>query len=67
LILLIVLNALYLTAGQPRMELDVHYGPKPTQDLDLFLPDGDAFSTIVYTYGGGWHSGSGKREPIWAF
>ena len=62
LILLLVLNALKLTTGPPRTELDLHYGPKPIQVLDLFLPDGDAFSTIVYTYGGGWHSGSGKSS-----
>ena len=63
--LLIGFNVIYTAAGQPRKELDVHYGPGKMQVLDLFLPEGAGFSTIVYTYGGGWHSGSGKSStPI---
>jgi len=65
LVLLIGFTAIHLTAGEPRKELDIHYGPGPMQVVDLFLPDRAGFSTIVYTYGGGWHSGSGKSSiPI---
>jgi len=65
LILLIGFGPVYLTAGPPGKEFDVHYGPGPMQVLDLFLPEGAGFSTVVYTYGGGWHSGSGKSStPI---
>ena len=64
LILLIGFNVIYPSADQPRKELDVHYGPGPMQVLDLFLPEGAGFSTIVYTYGGGWHSGSGKSSDV---
>ncbi|HEV8059262.1 MAG TPA: alpha/beta hydrolase [Gemmataceae bacterium] len=33
--------------------------------LDRFLPDKKGFTTVVFTYGGGWHSGSRKSvTPI---
>jgi acetyl esterase/lipase len=33
--------------------------------IDLYVPASRNFATIVYTYGGGWHSGSGKSSaPI---
>jgi acetyl esterase/lipase len=33
--------------------------------LDLYLPDKEGFTTVVFTYGGGWHSGSRKSvTPI---
>ncbi|HEV2688765.1 MAG TPA: alpha/beta hydrolase [Bryobacteraceae bacterium] len=48
------------------VELDISYDQKsPRQTLDLYLPAKNDFTTIVYTYGGGWHSGSGKSsKPI---
>lgn len=48
-----------------RVELDIRYGSDPKQTLDLYLPARQDFATIVYTYGGGWHSGNGKSsQPI---
>jgi acetyl esterase/lipase len=50
----------------PSVEKDLPYadgGDK--QMLDLFLPDKKGFTTVVFTYGGGWHSGSRKSvTPI---
>ncbi len=48
------------------VELDIAYEKtSPRQTLDLYLPARNEFTTIVYTYGGGWHSGSGKSsKPI---
>jgi acetyl esterase/lipase len=48
------------------VEMDIPYDTKsPRQTLDLYVPAKDDFTTIVYTYGGGWHSGSGKSSnPI---
>ena len=62
------LLALLALAGQVRMQgavgppplLDVVYGEEPEQLLDLHLPAGRGFATVVFVYGGGWHSGSGK-------
>src|SRR5206468_10885899 len=35
------------------------------QQLDLYLPDRKNFTTVVFTYGGGWHTGSRKSvTPI---
>jgi len=57
-------GALCLCA-QPRTEPDIHYAPGPAQTLDLYIPAKSEFTTIVYTYGGGWHSGNGKSSaPI---
>lgn len=54
-----------LPAQRPYTELDIHYGRGSNQTLDLYLPASRGFTTIVYTYGGGWHSGSGKSSaPI---
>jgi acetyl esterase/lipase len=48
-----------------KVELDIPYGKDPKQTIDLYLPARKDFATIVYTYGGGWHSGSGKSsQPI---
>lgn len=49
-----------------RVELDIPYAhDSPSQTLDLYIPAKNGFATIVYTYGGGWHSGSGKSsKPI---
>jgi acetyl esterase/lipase len=57
--------ALCLRARPPHIESDIHYAPGPSQTLDLYLPAKSGFTTIVYTHGGGWHSGSGKSSaPI---
>ncbi|SPE40265.1 hypothetical protein SBA3_370031 [Candidatus Sulfopaludibacter sp. SbA3] len=54
---------LALVGTLPAQELDIHY--TKDQALDLYLPASKGFTTIVYTYGGGWHSGSGKSsQPI---
>jgi acetyl esterase/lipase len=45
----------------PRVERDVPYGDASDQQmLDLQLPDTKRFTTVVFTYGGGWHTGSRK-------
>jgi acetyl esterase/lipase len=41
---------------------DVPYGTDAKQTLDLYLPAQKEFATVVYVYGGGWHSGSGKSS-----
>jgi acetyl esterase/lipase len=48
------------------VEQDIRYAKDAdSQVLDLYLPAKKNFTTIVYTYGGGWHSGSGKSsKPI---
>ncbi len=49
-----------LTAG-PTVEKDIPYANGGDQQkLDLYLPEGKKFATVVFTYGGGWHSGSRK-------
>ena len=40
---------------QPRVELDLAYGPAPREKLDLFLPDGPAKGVVVFVHGGYWH------------
>jgi acetyl esterase/lipase len=43
------------------VELDVPYGPGgDQQNLDLYMPEPKGFTTVVFTYGGGWHRGSRK-------
>src|ERR1700730_2854755 len=45
----------------PAVEKDIPYADGGDQQkLDLYLPEGKKFATIVFTYGGGWHSGSRK-------
>jgi acetyl esterase/lipase len=63
-LLLVLIGAVCATAQQaPPTELDIHYGTgSEKQVLDLFVPAKKGFATIVYTYGGGWHSGSGKSS-----
>jgi acetyl esterase/lipase len=55
-------------AGQQTASVapDIAYGKdSPSQTLDVYVPARTRFATIVYTYGGGWHSGSGKSSiPI---
>jgi acetyl esterase/lipase len=65
----IALSALIIAVGlraqPPRIESDIQYAPGPSRILDLYVPAKSGFTTIVYTYGGGWHSGSGKSSaPI---
>jgi len=50
----------------PGVEFDIPYAEGGDQQkLDLYLPDKKGFATIVFTYGGGWHSGSRKSvTPI---
>ncbi|MSR63413.1 MAG: alpha/beta hydrolase [Planctomycetes bacterium] len=53
------------TPSAPAPLLDLHYGENEKQVLDLYLPAKKDFPTVVFTYGGGWHSGSGKScTPI---
>ena len=41
--------------------LDIPYADGGDQQkLDLYLPEQKGFTTIVFTYGGGWHTGSRK-------
>jgi acetyl esterase/lipase len=42
------------------VEQDIAYGGAEEQKLDLYLPVEREFTTVVFTYGGGWHSGSRK-------
>jgi acetyl esterase/lipase len=45
----------------PAVEKDVPYADGGEQRmLDLYLPDKMGFTTVVFTYGGGWHAGSRK-------
>jgi acetyl esterase/lipase len=63
----ILIGAACAMAQQPPpAELDIHYATaSEKQVLDLFVPAKKGFATIVYTYGGGWHTGSGKSStPI---
>jgi acetyl esterase/lipase len=49
------------TAALARVEKDVPYAPGGDQHmLDLYLPARKRFRTVVFTYGGGWHTGSRK-------
>jgi acetyl esterase/lipase len=52
----------------PAPLLDQAYGEDPKQVLDLYLPATRGFPTVLFVYGGGWHSGSGKScAPIAAW
>jgi len=45
----------------PAVEKDVPYADGGDErKLDLYLPEKAGFATVVFTYGGGWHSGSRK-------
>lgn len=48
------------SAAFPPPLLDQAYGENPRQVLDLYLPVRRGFPTVLFVYGGGWHSGSGK-------
>jgi acetyl esterase/lipase len=48
-------------ATLPAVEKDVPYADGGDQHkLDLYLPAKKGFATVVFTYGGGWHTGSRK-------
>jgi acetyl esterase/lipase len=42
------------------VEKDIAYGAAEEQKLDLYLSAARGFTTVVFTHGGGWHSGSRK-------
>lgn len=46
----------------PTVEKDIAYvvHGSDQQKLDLYLPAKEGFSTVVFIYGGGWHTGSRK-------
>jgi acetyl esterase/lipase len=45
----------------PAVEKDVPYaGGGDQQKLDLYLPGKKGFATVVFVYGGGWHTGGRK-------
>ena len=65
IIVSLVLSYAFAQAPPPP-EIDIHYdSASPSEVLDLFVPAKKGFATIIYTYGGGWHAGSGKSStPI---
>ena len=68
MLLPIVILVAILTTGtaQRNVELDIPYADGGDQQkLDLYLPKDKNFTTVVYTYGGGWFRGSRKSAtPI---
>ena len=50
----------------PAVEKDIPYADGGDQQkLDLYLPEKKGFTAVVFTYGGGWHTGSRKSvTPI---
>jgi acetyl esterase/lipase len=54
------------TGDPAAVEKDIPYAESSDeQKLDLYLPEKKGFSTVVFIYGGGWHSGSRKSvAPI---
>jgi uncharacterized protein (TIGR03067 family) len=47
------------------VELDVPYAEGGDQHkLDLLLPPAKGFTTVVFTFGGGWHTGSRKSVKL---
>jgi acetyl esterase/lipase len=53
-------------ASWPAVEKDLPYADGGDQRmLDLYLPDKKGYTTVVFTFGGGWHTGSRKSvTPI---
>ncbi len=46
---------------RPGIEVDIAYADGGDQHkLDLYIPKREGFATVVFTYGGGWHTGSRK-------
>lgn len=59
--------ALCLRFESAEVKPDIPYVAKPTEEqkLDLYIPAKHPFKTVIFAYGGGWHSGSRKSmEPI---
>jgi acetyl esterase/lipase len=59
----VLLGMALCTAGPPaaRAELNVAYAAGGDEHkLDLYIPARKDFATVVFTYGGGWHTGSRK-------
>jgi acetyl esterase/lipase len=59
----VLLGMTVFLAGPPKAsaELDVAYAEGGEEHkLDLYLPARKGFPTIIFTYGGGWHTGSRK-------
>lgn len=65
-VLLVALGLGWASAVAPELhggpvELDVPYAAGGEErKLDLYLPDRKPFATVVFTFGGGWHTGSRK-------
>src|SRR5437588_10762687 len=66
---MLVVRALPVAAGEPprsndvrpAVEKDIAYADGGDQQkLDLYLPAKSGFATVVFIYGGGWHTGSRK-------
>jgi acetyl esterase/lipase len=52
-------------SAAPRVEVDVAYAAGgDRQKLDLYLPAKKGFATVVFIYGGGWHTGSRKSVTV---
>lgn len=53
-------------AALPAVEKDIPYADGGDQQkLDLYVPEKKGFATVVFIYGGGWHTGSRKSvTPI---
>ncbi len=64
-VLLAVCLLLAPQATESRVELDIAYieGGSEKQKLDLYLPDGSNFPTIVFVHGGAWVNGDRKMPP----
>ena len=43
-------------SAQGRARLGIAYGERPRNQLDLFLPEGEARGLVVFVHGGYWHS-----------
>ncbi len=51
------LIALSATASSQTVERDVAYGNDPRQRLDVYLPSGKQFTTVVFVHGGSFETG----------
>jgi len=60
--LVILFSGICAVAQQPpAAELDIRYGKDSAlQVVDLYMPATKGFTTVVYTYGGGWHFDSSQ-------
>ncbi len=61
-ILIALLGGVGLDLGEPKAgsELDIAHAEAEEQKRDLYLPNTKTFTTVNFTYGGGWHTGSQK-------